>query len=245
MPSPFEFKRYGRNGIEVSELLPQLASVVDEMCVIRSMYTFNPTHTPARACSTPAACWPRGRRSDRGFPTAWAPRTRICRRSSRWRARVGRMTRSGFLPSEYQGVVFPMNDPDPEKMIPNLRNKNVDAERAAGRHGRAARAEPELHEVVRRRISFSRAASRRWRPRTGCSSRRWISSTSGRSRRASATSTARRRSATAACWRGGWSKPACASSTWTTRAARSGTTTGTSTRTCASAARTWTRRRRR
>ena len=49
MPSPFEFKRYGRNGVEVSELLPQLASVVDEMCVIRSMYTFNPTHTPARA----------------------------------------------------------------------------------------------------------------------------------------------------------------------------------------------------
>ena len=49
MPSPFEFKRHGRNGVEISELLPQLASVVDEMCVIRSMYTFNPTHTPARA----------------------------------------------------------------------------------------------------------------------------------------------------------------------------------------------------
>ena len=49
MPSPFEFKRYGRNGVEVSELLPQLASVIDDMCVIRSMYTFNPTHTPARA----------------------------------------------------------------------------------------------------------------------------------------------------------------------------------------------------
>ena len=49
MPSPFEFKRYGRNGVEISELLPQLASVVDEMCIIRLMYTFDPTHTPARA----------------------------------------------------------------------------------------------------------------------------------------------------------------------------------------------------
>ena len=49
LPSPFEFKRYGRNGVEVSELLPQLASVIDEVCVIRSMYTFNPTHTPGRA----------------------------------------------------------------------------------------------------------------------------------------------------------------------------------------------------
>ena len=49
LPSPFEFKRYGRNGVEVSELLPQLASVIDDVCVIRSMYTFNPTHTPGRA----------------------------------------------------------------------------------------------------------------------------------------------------------------------------------------------------
>jgi hypothetical protein len=37
------------------------------------------------------------------------------------------MTRSGFLPSEYQGVNFGVNDPDPEKIIPNLRNKNLDA----------------------------------------------------------------------------------------------------------------------
>ena len=49
LPSPFEFKTHGRNGVEVSELLPQLASVIDDMCVIRSMYTFNPTHTPARS----------------------------------------------------------------------------------------------------------------------------------------------------------------------------------------------------
>jgi hypothetical protein len=39
----------------------------------------------------------------------------------------GPQTRSGFLPSEYQGVGFPVNDPDPEKIIPNLRNKRVDA----------------------------------------------------------------------------------------------------------------------
>ena len=48
LPSPFEFKKYGTSGVEVSSLLPQLASVIDEVCVIRSMYTFNPTHTPAR-----------------------------------------------------------------------------------------------------------------------------------------------------------------------------------------------------
>jgi len=49
LPSSFAFKKYGRNGVELSELVPQLATVIDEVCVIRSMYTFNPTHTPARS----------------------------------------------------------------------------------------------------------------------------------------------------------------------------------------------------
>ena len=39
----------------------------------------------------------------------------------------GPQTRSAFLPTEYQGVGFQINDPDPEKIIPNLRNKQVDA----------------------------------------------------------------------------------------------------------------------
>ena len=49
MPSPFAFKKYGRGGLDVSELLPKLAGIADELCVVRSMYTFNPTHTPARS----------------------------------------------------------------------------------------------------------------------------------------------------------------------------------------------------
>jgi hypothetical protein len=47
MPTPFAFKKHGQSGVEVSEILPNLASMIDEMCVIRSMYSFNPTHTPA------------------------------------------------------------------------------------------------------------------------------------------------------------------------------------------------------
>ena len=44
--APFAFKKYGQSGIEVSELVPELGSVIDDICVIRSMYTFNPTHLP-------------------------------------------------------------------------------------------------------------------------------------------------------------------------------------------------------
>src|SRR5271157_3126665 len=44
MPSPFKFQRYGRSGIEVSEVFPKIAEHVDDMAVIRSMYTDIPAH---------------------------------------------------------------------------------------------------------------------------------------------------------------------------------------------------------
>src|SRR5262245_2519985 len=37
LPTPFQFQPRGQNGIEVSEMLPQLAAVIDDLCVIRSM----------------------------------------------------------------------------------------------------------------------------------------------------------------------------------------------------------------
>lgn len=36
-PSPFEFRRHGRSGIEISSLFPQVATCADELAVIRSM----------------------------------------------------------------------------------------------------------------------------------------------------------------------------------------------------------------
>jgi hypothetical protein len=44
MPSPFKFQRHGKSGIEVSEVFPQLAGHVDDMAIIRSMYTDVPAH---------------------------------------------------------------------------------------------------------------------------------------------------------------------------------------------------------
>src|SRR5262249_55301506 len=39
LASPWKCARHGRSGIEVSELLPRLAEVIDDICVIRSMHT--------------------------------------------------------------------------------------------------------------------------------------------------------------------------------------------------------------
>jgi Protein of unknown function (DUF1501) len=45
--SPFKFKRHGQSGAWVSEVMPHLTGVVDDIAFIRSMYTTNLTHEPA------------------------------------------------------------------------------------------------------------------------------------------------------------------------------------------------------
>jgi hypothetical protein len=47
MKSPFSFKKYGQSGIEVSEIFPHLGQCVDDMCVVKSVYTEIPNHEPA------------------------------------------------------------------------------------------------------------------------------------------------------------------------------------------------------
>lgn len=46
-PSPFKFAKHGASGLDVSELYPHVAQMVDELCVIRSMHTDIPNHEPA------------------------------------------------------------------------------------------------------------------------------------------------------------------------------------------------------
>jgi hypothetical protein len=47
MRSPFRFAQHGRCGMWVSDALPHLAKHVDDIALIRSMYTSNLTHEPA------------------------------------------------------------------------------------------------------------------------------------------------------------------------------------------------------
>lgn len=47
MGTPWKFARHGQSGIEVSELLPRMASRVDDLCIIRSMVADNINHTGA------------------------------------------------------------------------------------------------------------------------------------------------------------------------------------------------------
>lgn len=45
--SAFGFKQYGKNGTWVCDLLPHTAKVVDELCIVRSMFTEAINHDPA------------------------------------------------------------------------------------------------------------------------------------------------------------------------------------------------------
>jgi hypothetical protein len=44
--SPWKFAKHGESGTEVSELLPHLANIIDDVCVIRSMHTGINGHEP-------------------------------------------------------------------------------------------------------------------------------------------------------------------------------------------------------
>jgi hypothetical protein len=47
MPSPFAARPRGQGGIMMTDLFPHVAACIDEICVLRSVYTDNPNHEPS------------------------------------------------------------------------------------------------------------------------------------------------------------------------------------------------------
>ena len=129
LKSPFEFKRFGQSGIELSEIFSSIGECIDDICVIRSMYTFNPTHTPARslfhsgsilATRPSAGAWiSYGLGTENANLPGFVVLSPDPGYSYLWRA--------GFLPSEHQGTYFNDAESEPEKMIRYLRNTHMSA----------------------------------------------------------------------------------------------------------------------
>ena len=46
--TPHKFDKYGQSGQQMSEILPHLQTVADELCIVRSMYTEQFNHAPAQ-----------------------------------------------------------------------------------------------------------------------------------------------------------------------------------------------------
>ena len=108
----FTFKKYGESGAELSELLPHLGSVVDDVAIVRSMTTDAFNHAPAQILMTTGspifgrpslgawATYGLGSESDElpGFVVFSTGAKGPSGGNSNWG--------SGFLPTVHQGVRF-------------------------------------------------------------------------------------------------------------------------------------------
>jgi hypothetical protein len=111
--SIFKFNQHGQNGTWVSELLPHTAKVVDDLCIIRSMYTEAINHDPAttffQTGSQIAGRPSIGAWLSYGLGSANDNLPAFCvlvSRGTGGQPLYSRLWGSGFLPSVHQGVQF-------------------------------------------------------------------------------------------------------------------------------------------
>ena len=114
VPSAYKFNQHGESRTWVSELLPYTAQVVDELCVIKSMYTEQINHDPAITFFQTGHQLP-GRPSigswisyglgseNKNLP---AFIVLVSKNASKDQPLYARLWGNGFLPSEHQGVQF-------------------------------------------------------------------------------------------------------------------------------------------
>jgi hypothetical protein len=128
--SPFKFQRYGKSGIEVSELFAKTAESIDDIAVIRSMHADVPNHEPslmlmncgeARQIRPSMGSWiTYGLGSDNqnlpGF-IAMCPGGYPIQESQNWQ--------SGFLPGVFQGTYIDTRHTDLEKLIEHIKSKHA------------------------------------------------------------------------------------------------------------------------
>ncbi len=131
LKSPFEFKRGGKSGIEISEIFPKLGALIDDVCVIRSLHTNRPNHEPSLFrlnCGHPLPGHPSmgswltyGLGSENqnlpGF-VVLCPGLPV----------IGpQLWTSSFLPGVHQGTHIMNGESDPEKLIQYIRNRTLDS----------------------------------------------------------------------------------------------------------------------
>ena len=154
--SPFEFTRCGQSGAEISELLPHLKNVADDVTIIRSLHTTQFNHAPAQIFMNTGfqiigrpsmGSWMTyGLGSEckdlPGFVVLVSGENQPDGGKACWG--------SGFLPSVYQGVEFrSQGDPvlfltNPEGVSPQARRDSLDLLKKLNEEHLAANGDPEI-----------------------------------------------------------------------------------------------------
>ncbi len=162
-PSPFRFQKYGKSGIEVSDIFSHTARHVDDMCVIRSMYADIPNHEPslllmncgeARLVRPSMGSWlTYGLGTENanlpGF-VVLCPGGYPVQDSQNWQC--------GFLPGVFQGTHIDTQHTDVEKLIANIRNPHLNRQEQRAeldlvqslnfRHAESRSADPQLEARI-------------------------------------------------------------------------------------------------
>src|SRR5437879_2537986 len=110
-----KFKKFGKSGLEMCELFPELGSVADDLCIVRSMTTEQINHDPAHTVMNTGVIIA-GRPSmgswvlySLGSEAEDLPGFIVLissRQGGQMQPIAARQWSSGFLPSRFQGVKF-------------------------------------------------------------------------------------------------------------------------------------------
>ena len=159
--SPRQFSQHGQSGIEYSDYLPHIASVADDICLVRSMHTHTNVHDPAQllfGCGNTLFGHPSmgswinyglGTESQNlpGYIVLTSDSGNgICAGSNVWS--------NGFLPSQYRGVTFRsqgdpvLNVANPPGVTRADQRARLDAIRSLNELRHEATGDPEINSRI-------------------------------------------------------------------------------------------------
>jgi hypothetical protein len=163
-PSKYKFAQYGKNGMWISELLPETAKVVDDLCFVRSMHTEAINHEPAitlmqtgnmvtgRPCIGSWMSYGLGSMNS-NLPT-FVVLVAQPTNTEQIQAISARLWSSGCLPGEHAGVSFrSAGDPilyinNPAGVPSEVRRKTLDGLKSLNEMNFKAVGDPEIHTRI-------------------------------------------------------------------------------------------------
>ena len=171
----YGFKRFGKSGQEICELFPQIGSVADDICIIRSMYGEQINHDPAHTVMNTGSILA-GRPSmgswavyGLGAETKDLPGFVVllsAGRGGQMQPIAARQWSAGLLPSKFQGVKLnSIGDPvlyiqNPRGVSNTLQKESIDAIAALDRAQYATLKDPEiLTRIAQYEMAFQMQAS--------------------------------------------------------------------------------------
>lgn len=175
--SPFKFSKHGQSGLYLSELLPYLSTMIDDLCLIKSTNTNAINHDPAQtflctgseiAGKPSMGAWlSYGLGSmNRDLPDFVVLTSAFFSGKVNVQALYSRLWSSSFLPSHHQGVSFQSND-DPVLFLSNppginraVRRRSLDLVTQLNRKHQVLAGDPEIETSINQQeMAFRMQAS--------------------------------------------------------------------------------------